>query len=164
MNAAGYGRVNKAWDEIRRIGQDVRFAADRREPITIDCPDCGHAMRVKAEHLRIPVACPHCDAPLAPKEVAAMQSVATPPDGLPAVLPAHVVYSWRNRWVAGLLGLFLGAFGVHRFYLGYVGIGILQIFVTIITGGIAGLWGLIEGILILAGGMMRDVDGLRLRE
>ena len=39
MNAAGYGRVNNAWDEIRRIGKDVRFAADHREPMTDGCPD-----------------------------------------------------------------------------------------------------------------------------
>ena len=73
------------------------------------------------------------------------------------------VYSWRNRWVAGLLGVFLGPLGVHRMYLGFVGIGILQIVVTFVTLGIGGIWGLIEGVLCLCGAM-RDVDGLPLRD
>lgn len=32
----------------------------------------------------------------------------------------------KKRWAAILLGVFLGAFGVHRFYLGYTWQGILQ--------------------------------------
>ena len=59
--------------------------------------------------------------------------------------------SEKNKLVAGLLGIFLGAYGVHNFYLGYVGKGIAQIFVTIFTCGIGSLWGFIEGILILTG-------------
>lgn len=55
----------------------------------------------------------------------------------------------KSRLAAGLLGIFLGGYGVHRFYLGYVGIGVLQLAVTICTCGIGGLWGFIEGILIL---------------
>lgn len=55
----------------------------------------------------------------------------------------------KSRIVAGLLGIFLGPWGVHRFYLGYAGIGVVQIVVTIVTFGIGGLWGIIEGILIL---------------
>ena len=65
--------------------------------------------------------------------------------------------------VAGLLGIFLGPLGVHRMYLGFVGIGILQIIVTFVTLGIGGVWGFIEGVLCLCGAM-RDVDGLPLRE
>jgi TM2 domain-containing membrane protein YozV len=60
---------------------------------------------------------------------------------------------------AGLLGVFLGAWGVHRFYLGYTGIGILMIVVTILTCGIGGLWGFIEGILILTGSINTDAEG-----
>jgi len=56
----------------------------------------------------------------------------------------------KTKMVAGLLGLFLGAWGVHRFYLGFTNIGIWQIVVTIVTCGIGGLWGVIEGILYLA--------------
>ena len=58
----------------------------------------------------------------------------------------------------------MGGIGVHRFYLGFVGIGIAQILVTMITCGIGGWWGIIEGIMILTGSIDRDVDGLVLRE
>ena len=50
--------------------------------------------------------------------------------------------------------------GIHRMYLGYVGIGILQLFLSIFTCGISSLWGFIEGILILCGsGITTDSDG-----
>lgn len=55
----------------------------------------------------------------------------------------------KSRVVAGILGILLGSIGVHRFYLGYTGIGILQIVLTIVTFGVAGIWGFVEGILYL---------------
>jgi len=81
----------------------------------------------------------------------------------------------RSKVVAGLLGIFLGWLGVHRFYLGYTGIGLLMLLLSVFGGaasfacipgsgcGIVGLWGLIEGIICLTGGM-RDADGLELRD
>lgn len=96
-----------------------------------------------------------------------------PPPGyaVPQAAPAFVVYppgyvdpEAKSRLTAGLLGIFLGAFGVHRFYLGYTSIGVLQILVTIATCGIGGLWGIIEGVLILSGtGIKTDADGRPLR-
>lgn len=62
----------------------------------------------------------------------------------------------RSRLVAGLLGIFVGGFGVHNFYLGRIAIGLLQIVLTLLTFGIASVWGFIEGILILCG--RRDTD------
>ena len=70
----------------------------------------------------------------------------------------------RNRWVAGILGVLLGPFGVHQFYLGYTGTGVLQIIATFCTFGFACLWGIVEGVLILVGMRFRDADGLPLRE
>ncbi len=55
----------------------------------------------------------------------------------------------KSRTTAGILGILLGGFGVHRFYLGYTSIGVLQIFVTLLTCGVGSVWGLVEGILIL---------------
>ena len=72
--------------------------------------------------------------------------------------------SWRNRCVAGILGVLLGSLGLHRFYLGYTRIGVLQICLTFCTMGYAGIWGFIEGVLILVGMRIRDVGGLPLRE
>lgn len=71
----------------------------------------------------------------------------------------------KSKLVAGLLGILLGWCGVHRFYLGYTGIGVAQIFVTICTGGIGAVWGFIEGILILCGNTITtDAEGQTLKE
>ncbi|AHB13014.1 TM2 domain-containing protein [Dehalococcoides mccartyi] len=70
----------------------------------------------------------------------------------------------KSRIAAGLLGVFLGSIGVHRFYLGFVGIGIAQIIVSIVTLGIGSIWGFIEGILILTGSFEKDAKGIPLRD
>jgi TM2 domain-containing membrane protein YozV len=72
----------------------------------------------------------------------------------------------KSKLAAGLLGIFLGGFGVHRFYLGYTTIGIVQIVVTIFTCGIGSLWGFVEGILYLVGanGYTTDATGRPLRD
>ncbi|MCL4520630.1 MAG: NINE protein [Firmicutes bacterium] len=54
----------------------------------------------------------------------------------------------RNKLIAGLLGIFLGSFGVHKFYLGKTGIGIL--YVCLFWTGLPGFIGFIEGIFYLA--------------
>ena len=61
----------------------------------------------------------------------------------------------KSKVVAGLLGIFLGSFGVHKFYLGYAQAGIIMLLVTLIgaivvVGPLAmGIIGLIEGIIYL---------------
>ena len=56
-------------------------------------------------------------------------------------------YSPKSRLVALLLCLFFGMLGIHRFYVGKVGTGILMI----ITLGGLGLWTLIDLIIIIVG-------------
>jgi TM2 domain-containing membrane protein YozV len=72
----------------------------------------------------------------------------------------------KSKLAAGLLGIFLGGFGVHRFYLGYTKIGVIQLIVTIFTCGIGSIWGFVEGILYLVGanGYTTDSEGRPLRE
>lgn len=65
----------------------------------------------------------------------------------------------KSKLVAGLLGIFLGGFGVHSFYLGYAGKGVAQIIVSLVTCGAGSLWGFIEGILILTGSISQDANG-----
>lgn len=70
-------------------------------------------------------------------------------------------YDQKSKVAAGLLGIFLGSFGVHNFYLGYTNkavgqlvgtiIGFILSFIVIgifIVLGIE-IWALVEGILIL---------------
>lgn len=69
----------------------------------------------------------------------------------------------KSKLVAGLLNIFLGGFGVGRFYTGHVGIAIGQIAVTWLTCGLGGLWPLIDGIIILVKGGT-DAQGRPLRD
>src|SRR5690242_17057355 len=57
----------------------------------------------------------------------------------------------KSKLTAGLLGIFLGSFGVGRFYLGYTGLGVAQIAATWLTCGIGGIWPLIDAVMILVG-------------
>ena len=77
----------------------------------------------------------------------------------------------KSKIAAGLLGIFLGSIGVHNFYLGYTSRGITQLLLTLlgwVACGlgpiIAGVWGLIEGILILTGSINEDANGNRLQD
>ncbi|MEO2089763.1 MAG: TM2 domain-containing protein [Gemmataceae bacterium] len=54
-----------------------------------------------------------------------------------------------KKVVAGVLGILLGWLGVHKFYLGYTTPGIIQLVLGICTGGLAGIIGLVEGIIYL---------------
>jgi TM2 domain-containing membrane protein YozV len=53
----------------------------------------------------------------------------------------------KNKIIAGVLAILLGGLGVHKFYLGNLGQGI--IYLLFCWTGIPGIIGLIEGILYL---------------
>jgi TM2 domain-containing membrane protein YozV len=57
-----------------------------------------------------------------------------------------------------LLCFFLGALGVHRFYVGKVGTGILQL----LTFGGLGIWALIDFVMIVCGSF-KDGQGLAIK-
>jgi hypothetical protein len=105
---------------------------------TAFCPACGAATNALA------VICVKCGAGLT-----STQAIST---------------GVKSKLAAGLLGIFLGGWGIYRFYLGFIGIGIVQIIVTLITLGAGGLWGFIEGILILTGSFKKDAKGRPLKE
>ena len=82
----------------------------------------------------------------------------------------------KSKLVAGLLGIFLGTFGVHNFYLGYNKKAVIQLVCSLVgfatsclvvgvfvVAGI-GIWGLIEGIMILTGNIAVDGAGNLLGE
>ncbi|MFD9436745.1 TM2 domain-containing protein [Streptomyces sp. NPDC060002] len=68
-------------------------------------------------------------------------------------------YSEKSKIVAGVLQLSLGCFGVGRFYMGHVGIGLAQLF----TCGGFGIWSLIDGIILLVSDDKTDANGRILR-
>ncbi len=120
-----------------------RNCATELPPYAPACPTCGAPRGAGTNY------CPVCTAQTHP------QAVVCPNCGSSLRDPQA-----KSKLVAGLLGIFLGGFGVHRFYLGYTKLGIIQIVVTIGTCGIGSLWGLVEGILILTGsGIKEDAEG-----
>ena len=74
--------------------------------------------------------------------------------GQPQMMP-----QLKSKMAAGLLGIFLGAYGIHNFYLGNTSKAVIQLVLTLVTCGIAGVWGFIEGILILCGNINTDSQG-----
>ena len=109
------------------------------------CPDCGAETEARARK------CPECKATLF-----VMRN--TKP---------------RNRVVAALLAFFIGMFGIHNFYLGYMRRGLLQVIVSTVglvlipflgafpLGApiVMGLWGLLEGYQLASGTIRVDADG-----
>jgi len=72
----------------------------------------------------------------------------------------------KSKVAAGILGIFLGALGIHNFYLGYTNKAVGQLLLTLLGWCFFGLgpivasvWGLVEGILILTGSIHTDADG-----
>lgn len=64
----------------------------------------------------------------------------------------------KKDWlVTELLCVFLGTLGVHRFYTGYIGVGILQL----LTMGGCGIWTLID-IIFISLGKYKDANGFEL--
>jgi TM2 domain-containing membrane protein YozV len=72
---------------------------------------------------------------------------------------AEVQISERSRLAALLLCYFVGVFGVHRFYVGKIGTGILWLF----TLGFLGIGALVD-LIIIAVGDFKDSDGKVIRD
>jgi len=68
--------------------------------------------------------------------------------------------STKLRLVVLLLALFLGAFGVHRFYVGKIGTGIMQLLLTCsIIGIFVSSWWVIIDWILIASGIFTDKQG-----
>lgn len=129
------------------------------------CVNCGSPNEAGARF------CIKCGSPL---------SGATTPDAVPPPPPAPGSFPPppmapagqlpKSKLTAGILGIFLGWLGIHRFYLGYQNIAVAQLAVglvglvlspftcgLILTG--AAIWGLVDGIMILTGSVPVDGQG-----
>ena len=74
----------------------------------------------------------------------------------------------KSKVAGGLLGIFLGCFGVHNFYLGYTGKAVAQLLITVLScfvlSVVSAVWALIEGIMILTGSIDKDANGNPLKD
>ena len=68
------------------------------------------------------------------------------------------VFSDRDWLIALLLSFFVGGLGIDRFYLGYMGLGVIKL----LTCGGLGVWAIVDLILI-AMNSVPDVDGRPLK-
>lgn len=131
------GRVTAGTTVIERPGERTCLARDLPAIAAVFSPPpvVGHAAQQQYVQVAMPT-----------------NVVKVGPDGRPL----------KSKLAAGLLGILLGCFGAHRFYLGYSGVGTAMLLITILTCGyggiITGVWGLIEGIMCLTGSMV-DSEG-----
>jgi len=65
----------------------------------------------------------------------------------------------KKRLLMAILCFFFGVFGVHRFYAGKIGTGILQL----VTLGGLGIWALVDFLMILSGAFT-DKEGKKITE
>ena len=119
------------------------------DPNAAVCLNCGCAKGTGLSY------CANCGQPIAPgAAVCTNCGFATTPAPNPNA---------KSKLVAGLLGIFLGSFGVHNFYLGYTGKAVAQVLISVLScfalSPVTGIWGLIEGIMILVGNINKDAKG-----
>jgi len=126
------------------------------DPIAAICVKCGCAVGTGTAY------CPNCGQTTMPG-AAVCTSCGYALNTAPAA-------DAKSKLVAGLLGIFLGTFGVHNFYLGNTKKAVTQLLIGLLGSCIAvgpiitGIWGLIEGIQILCGKITVDGKGNPLAE
>lgn len=108
--------------------------------MAIYCPRCN------AQNVDTAQVCYACQSPLAGSSGGGYQPMQQAYGGGP---PAQQIPGAEKKLVAGLCGILVGGFGIHKFILGYTTEGIIQIAITFITCGIGSIIGLVEGIIYL---------------
>lgn len=126
------------------------------------CPSCGKEISYDSNY------CPYCGAKISKTEESSSSSTTTPGygGGNDGYIPDKKVQSdgftdRKNAIIAGILALFVGAFGIHNFYLKKTSRAILQLILTLLVGTavISVIWSFVEGIMLLVGAITTDGDG-----
>lgn len=108
------------------------------------CSRCGALNEATAQ------VCYNCQAPLTP--TGGYQPI-QPNYGQPPAAGNWQAMGADKKIAAGLCGILLGGFGVHKFILGYKTEGLIMLLVTLLTCGMAGfitgIIGLVEGVIYL---------------
>jgi TM2 domain-containing membrane protein YozV len=121
------------------------------DPNAAVCLNCGCAKGTGMSY------CANCGQPVSPGAAVCTTC------GYATVQAPAVAPNAKSKLVAGLLGIFLGCYGVHNFYLGYTGKAVAQVLISVLScfmlTPVTGIWGLIEGIMILCGNINKDAKG-----
>lgn len=92
-------------------------------------------------------------------------SITSDGQGNPIINPDYAAVKSRSKIIAGFLGICLGVFGVHNFYLGNTGKAVAQLLLgtvgsCIVVGPlISQIWGIVDGVQILSGTVTVDGEG-----
>ena len=123
------------------------------------CRACGHEMDENARF------CPACGADSAQQSAGTQQNSSQgsnyyygPQNAAPGgnayygqqyAVPTAIDPSWpvKSKVAAGLLAILLGGLGIHKFYLGKVGLGV--VYLLFCWTGVPEIIGLVEGIIYL---------------
>lgn len=141
--------------------EEMYYCKNCGEPYQTDeavlCTKCGVSKGMGGNY------CRNCGKPVTPETAVCLSC------GVPNTMP--VPYNAKSRVTAGILALFLGCFGAHNFYLGYIPKAIVQLAVSVIgmlllcvfigVFPLLGMWcwGVVEGILLLTGKISTDGGG-----
>ena len=110
------------------------------------CPNCNTTSHSDEEY------CPNCGAQIDDKAVVCVHCGVAQPSLNPQPSAASEL---NAKWLTVLLlCIFLGGLGIHRFYVGKTGSGIVQL----LTAGGCGIWAVIDLIMILTGNF-EDSEG-----
>lgn len=112
------------------------------DPTATECKFCGEKLAVQQSAQQSQPQQVYVQQPQQPQVV--IQQAAPQQVYVSGINPSWPI---KSKIAAGILGIFLGGIGVHKFYLGKIGMGIL--YICFCWTGIPALVGFIEGIIYL---------------
>lgn len=115
------------------------------DPTAAECKYCGENLAVQQAAQQLQSQQPVYVQPSQPRPMNYQGASVTPIQIYAA--ETNAMWPVKSKAAAGLLAIFLGGFGVHKFYLGKIGMGFL--YLCFCWTGIPVLVGLIEGIIYL---------------
>lgn len=100
------------------------------------CPNCGQIRGEEQAFTSSPYGMPDINEDISGNQLHSAEDVER----------INVSKSAKSRTTAGILAIVLGAWGVHKFYLGYYSVGIISILLCLVSGGLLYLVSICEGI------------------